>query len=326
MFLISFGTRPEFIKIKPLILKFKGIIPFKLLFTGQHKNLLPEDIEAEHLEIIDGPNRLDSIVTSILNKDQIFNKISSVIVQGDTTSAFAVALAAFHRKIKIVHLEAGLRTYDKDHPYPEEFNRRAIAAMADIHLCPTEVSKNNLYAEGIKNNVFVVGNTSLDNLNHIEPSYEDTILITLHRRENHSIMDKWFIALNQIAELYPKYNFILPIHPNPEVQKHRSILKNIKVINPLTHEECCNLIAKSKIIITDSGGIQEEASFFKKRSLVCREKTERVEGLGSFSILTSPDKIQIDFESIITNYHIDLPCPYGDGMASQKILEILKQE
>lgn len=326
MILICFGTRPEFIKIKPLISKINGIIPYKILFTGQHKDLIIDQKDYIHLNIDNGTNRLDSIVTSILNKDFIFNDISSVLVQGDTTSAFAIALAAFHRKIKIIHLEAGLRTYDKNHPYPEEFNRRSISAMADIHLCPTELSATNLKNEGFSKNVYIVGNTALDNLINLTPSYENKILVTLHRRENHEIMDEWFLSIDKIAKKYSELDFIIPIHPNPEVQKHKNLLKHVKVIEPLNHNDCCDLLSKSKIVITDSGGIQEESSFLKKKALVCREHTERSEGLGTFSFLTSPEKIYFDFEKIINNYEIDLPSPYGDGRSSEKILSIIKSE
>ena len=148
MLLISFGTRPEYIKLKPVIESIKGKIPYKLLFTGQHVDLLSEiDGDIQELEIENGNNRLDSIVQSVMNNEDIFTDISAVLVQGDTTSVFAVALAAFHRKIKIVHLEAGLRTWNKYHPYPEEFNRCAVSRMADIHLCPTANSASNLESE-----------------------------------------------------------------------------------------------------------------------------------------------------------------------------------
>jgi len=183
MLLISFGTRPEYIKIKPLLEEFGGKLPYALLFTGQHTNLLEKVVSTEdvrRLKIQDGPNRLDSIVSSIMNNDHIFNDITMVMVQGDTTSAFAVGLAAFHRKLKVIHLEAGLRTYDIQSPYPEEFNRQAISRLANIHLCPTKLSAANLKDEQIENNVYVVGNTVLDNIRDTKVGYNNLVLITMY--------------------------------------------------------------------------------------------------------------------------------------------------
>ena len=178
MILLSFGTRPEWIKVKPLLKLLDGKIPYKLLFTGQHKDLLSK-IEKENelikLNIRHGANRLDSIVSSIMNNNHIFRDVKLVLVQGDTTSAFSVALAAFHRKIKVAHLEAGLRTYDKNQPYPEEFNRQAISRIADIHFCPTEISKQNLVKENVQGLKEVVGNTVLDNLVDVETKYTNKI-------------------------------------------------------------------------------------------------------------------------------------------------------
>jgi len=324
MLLICFGTRPEYIKIKPLLNKLDGVIPYKLLFTGQHLDLIKNFDNIDKLEIVNGSNRLDSIVTSVLNNDLIFTDVTHVMIQGDTTSAFAISLAAFHRKLKIIHLEAGLRTYNKEHPYPEEFNRRSISAMADIHLCPTKLSVDNLIREGFKDEIHLVGNTVLDNLVNLTPEYHNNVLITLHRRENHNIMDKWFEKIDLIAKKYNNLNFVLPIHPNPNVQKHKNILKNVKVVDPMDYDECIQFISNCKIIITDSGGIQEESSFLKKKCIVCREQTERSESIGTFSTLVSIDTIENVFDTFIVDYKIDLPSPYGDGKASEKIVNILK--
>jgi UDP-N-acetylglucosamine 2-epimerase (non-hydrolysing) len=324
MLLVCFGTRPEYIKIKPLIEQFKGVIPYKLLFTGQHIDLLQNFDDIKKLNIIDGPNRLDSIVNSILNNEKIFENVSSVLIQGDTTSAFSIALAAFHRKIKIIHLEAGLRTYNRFHPYPEEFNRRSISAMADIHLCPTQLTFDNLHKEGITDGVYLVGNTVLDNLINISPTYDDKVLVTLHRRENHDIMEQWFDKIDSIAKKYSNLEFILPIHPNPNVQKHKHLLKYVKVVEPMKYDECIEYLAKCKLVITDSGGIQEESSFFKKKCIVCREHTERSEGVGTFSTLVNPNNIEKIFDKLIKDYIIDIQCPYGDGKSSQRILNILR--
>ena len=331
MLLISFGTRPEYIKIKPLLDAFAGKLPYALLFTGQHTSLLKNVMwtpDIRQLNIRTGENRLDSIVESIMNNSRVFEDITSVMVQGDTTSAFAVALSAFHRKIDIIHLEAGLRTWDLKNPYPEEFNRQAISRMAKIHLCPTATSAENLRKENITNHVHIVGNTVLDNLLGIQPNYGNTILITMHRRENHDIMDKWFTEINNLAIAHPQYDFLLPLHPNPNVQKHRHLLKNVQVMHPLNHDDFIKILAECKFIITDSGGIQEEASFFRKKCIVCRKTTERTEGINVFSYLcASPQELKEFFYFMDSdNTYMPAPgsqCPYGDGTASQKILDLL---
>lgn len=325
MLLVCFGTRPEYIKIKPLLKQLEGVMPHKLLFTGQHIDLLQNFDNIEKLNIVDGSNRLDSIVNSILNNEKIFENVSSVLVQGDTTSAFSIALAAFHRKIKIIHLEAGLRTYNRFHPYPEEFNRRSISAMADIHLCPTQLTLDNLLKEGITEGVYLVGNTVLDNLIYISPTYENKVLVTLHRRENHDIMEQWFEKIDSIAKKYSDLEFILPIHPNPNVQKHKHLLKYVKVVEPMKYDECIEYLAKCKLVITDSGGIQEESSFLKKKCIVCREHTERSESVGTFSTLVNPNNIEEIFDKLIKDYKIDIQCPYGDGKSSKKIIDIFKR-
>ncbi len=327
MILISFGTRPEFIKIKPLIDSFKGRIPFKLLFTGQHVDLL-SNVEGDihKLTIEDGTNRLDSIVSSVMNNDSVFEGVDAVLVQGDTTSVFAVALAAFHRKIKIIHLEAGLRTYNKNHPYPEEFNRRAVSVMADIHLSPTELCTDNLLKEKVDGKIFTVGNTVLDNLVDIQPEYTNKVVITMHRRENHHIIPEWFAAFDKLAADNPQYEFIIPLHPNPNVQKHKDLLKHVKVVEPMQYAEFIELLSQARLVITDSGGLQEESSFFKKKCIVCRETTERVEGMGTFAFMSKPDMIESDFYSMIDDYIPDDVCPYGDGHSAERITDILIEE
>jgi len=330
LILISFGTRPEWIKVRPLLQKFDGKIPYKLLFTGQHEDLLSkvgEQIELVRLDIKQGPNRLDSIVESVMNLDHIFEGITSVLVQGDTTSAFSIALAAFHRKIKVIHLEAGLRTYDKNQPYPEEFNRQSISRIADIHLCPTNTSKVFLEKESTQGKIEVVGNTVLDNLVDLKPKYSSKVVVTMHRRENHDIMDKWFVEIDKLAQQNPDLEFIIPLHPNPNVQKFRDLLKNVRVIDPMEYEEFVGLLAETKFVITDSGGLQEETSFLSKKCIVCRQKTERLEGIDSFAYLCpEPSKLQELFEKV-NHDHIPIgKCPYGDGEAASKIYRILKDE
>ena len=324
MILVSFGTRPEWIKIKPVVEAMKGKISYRLLFTGQHTDLLSDvDSQVIKLDMKRGINRLDSIVQSIMNQERVFSGVSSVLVQGDTSSAFAVALAAFHRKLNLIHLEAGLRTFSRN-PYPEEFNRRSISCMANLHLCPTKESGLNLLAEKVNGDIRVVGNTALDNLNGVPVSYDNSVLITLHRRENHDLVKQWFKSFEELAQKYPDYSFTLPIHPNPNVQKYRDLLQSVKVLEPMPHEDFVTKMAKSKLLITDSGGLQEEGAFLRKKCIVCRDETERPEGLGNFSFLANPDNIEHVFQQVLERPVPTGECPYGDGKSSSKIIKILE--
>ena len=333
MLLISFGTRPEWIKIKPVIDAIDGNIPFRILFTGQHTSLVEEYLEETFIvnEIANGDNRLDTIVCSLLNKNDLFKDISHVMVHGDTTSAFAVGLAAFHRNIPVIHLEAGLRTFDRQNPYPEEFNRTALSALASIHLCPTETSYNNIRAIIGEDNakVFITGNTVLDNLVGLLPVVQDKVLVTMHRRENHHNMKEWFETINNIAKENSDLQFILPLHPNPNVSKHKRVLTDVAVVDPMSYEECIETIRTCKAIITDSGGIQEESSFLKKKCIVCRKVSERHEGVGTFAFMcANPKELKPKFDSIIKSqeFIVNEECPYGDGHAAQKILGVLQDE
>lgn len=326
MILYCYGTRPEYIKVKKLIELSKDL-PHKVLYTEQHKDLVLGKFDYK-LTIGDGVNRLDTIVSSILTNDldRCFEGITHVLVQGDTASAFALALSAFHRNIKIIHLEAGLRTYDKQNPYPEESYRQFISRIADIHLCPTESNKNNLLDEKSDGKIYVVGNTVLDNLEKGNTEYGDTVLVTLHRRENHHNMDEWFSQIESLSVKYPHLKFILPIHPNPNVKKHEHLLKNVKVINPLSHSEFITEMKKARLLISDSGGVQEEASFFNKKVIVCRKVTERTESLDIHSFLCeNPSELNLLFDKLVYDYEINEMCPYGDGHSSEKIIEILKK-
>jgi len=332
MILLVYGTRPEFIKISPLINEMeRQRIKFKTLFTGQHKDIVDGKADWTMSMEEKSNNRLDSIIKGCMNlTDEIFEGITHVLVQGDTTSVVGLALSALHRKIKIIHLEAGLRTHDTENPYPEENNRRIVSAIADIHLCPTWENKINLIKENIPDNkIFVVGNTGLDNLkfNKASIDYKNKVLITLHRRENHDMMDAWFNAINSIARNNKHIEFIMPIHPNPNVQKHRDLLTDVNVVAPLTHDELITLLLQVVLVITDSGGIQEECSYLNKKCLVCRKVTERPESLGTTSFLVdSPDDLALAF---FNNVYNPIPprgtiCPYGDGKASEKICKIFK--
>jgi len=332
MILIIYGTRPEYIKVKPLFKELKkNNISFKILFTGQHKDIAPKE-SGYILEMSDwGGNRLDSILKNCLSiPEHYFDGITHILVQGDTTSVVGLAIAGMHRKIKIIHLEAGLRTYDIENPFPEENNRMIVSTIASMHLCPTKQSKNNLLLEGIsENKIHVVGNTVLDNLLEYKDkcTYEDKVLITMHRRENHNNIKEWFLQLNNLAIKYPMLEFILPIHPNPNVSKHKGILKNITVVDPLEHKELIELIITCKLVITDSGGIQEECSFFNKKCIVCRKVTERPESVGLTSFLCdTPNDLDSMFKTHITDFSVNLESPFGDGTSSKRIIKIFKNE
>lgn len=320
--LLCFGTRPEWLKIKPLTEKLER---YKLLFTGQHSDLL-ENIKVDYkITISNSHNRLDQLISDCITQfpDGDFD---SVMIQGDTASAFACAIAAFHRQKKILYLEAGLRSYDLEHPYPEEAYRQMIARISDVNLCPTKLSRDNLISEKVNGICHVVGNTVLDNLLPYKEKteYTNKILITLHRRENHHWMGEWFKTINDIAKENSELEFILPIHPNPNVQKHKHILTHVNVIDPLSHEELLEVLVKVKFVISDSGGLQEEGSFFNKKVIVCRKTTERPEGIesGHLYMCESPIELPPLFDIINKEFVVNNSCPYGDGKTSEKIKNI----
>jgi len=334
--LICYGTRPEFIKIKPLLLKFKeNDVKFKTLFTGQHIDLLSGQETDYKINIQEGDNtnRLDSIIQSNLNlPEEYFKDITHVLVQGDTTSALACALTAFNRKIKIIHLEAGLRTHNINSPFPEEANRQLISRIASINLCPTSNNAQNLINENCPGEIHIVGNTVLDNLKSIKDrvTYENRILITLHRRENHSIIKNYFESINLLAKKFEYIQFIIPLHPNPNVQAHKNVFtsNNIKIENPLKYEDMIEQLRTCKFFISDSGGIQEEACFLNKRVIICRESTEREEGIksGHNILCPKPEKLEFIFNQLINNYININDCPFGDGNSSEKIIRILLKD
>tara|TARA_R110002020_G_scaffold118029_2_gene269820 strand:- start:8818 stop:9825 length:1008 start_codon:yes stop_codon:yes gene_type:complete len=328
MILICYGTRPEHIKIKPLMDEMKSEnLAFKTLFTGQHTDLVKSNFDFI-LSIKEGNNRLDSVVSSCMDLDEkIFEGVTHILVQGDTVSAYSLALAAFHRGIKIIHLEAGLRTYDFQNPYPEEAYRQCISRISDINLCPTDNNKNNLEKENINGDIVVVGNTVLDNLLDKKISYNDTVLVTMHRRENHVNMGEWFIAINKLAQDNPDLSFEIPLHPNPNVSKHKELLTDIKVIKPLDYSDMVEKISKCRFLISDSGGIQEESSFLNKKVIVCRKITERPESVGKHSFMCGePKGLKGLFYSLRDNYEVNLECPYGDGRSSKRIVNYLKEK
>tara|TARA_R110002020_G_scaffold25138_2_gene81921 strand:+ start:904 stop:1878 length:975 start_codon:yes stop_codon:yes gene_type:complete len=324
MILLCFGTRPEWLKIQPLTKVLKN---YKLLFTGQHPDLL-KDIKVDYkIHMGDSDNRLDGVISDCLQQFPD-GKFDSVLVQGDTASAFACALAAFNRKLKIYYLEAGLRTYNLEHPYPEEGYRQMIARLSNVNLCPTSLSKQNLKKEKVQGELHVVGNTVLDNLLPYmqKCEYTNKVLVTLHRRENHEKMDLWFKTIDRLAEANPSLEFILPLHPNPNVKKHASLLPHVTVVEPMEYSDLLNLLVKVRLVITDSGGLQEEGSFFNKKVLVCRETTERPEGIttGHLHMCVTPQILEKKFNFIIDDAIINQACPYGDGKSSERVANIIE--
>jgi len=339
MYLICFGTRPELIKLISLIHKFKeNNIQFKTLFSGQHENLIkdfykyidePDYVFTNIMEHGQTLNQLSSKI--LLQSNQLFidNTFSHVIVQGDTTTAYSLALSAFHFQIPVIHLEAGLRTNDKYSPFPEEINRRLISQISSIHLCPTQKSIENLYNENIRENIYLTGNTIVDMYDYIQKntnpdvSIKNTIkendkyyVVTLHRRENRGEkMKKMWEQLNKLSN---KYKFIYISHPS--LPESKEILNtNIIVLEPQNYENMIHLVLNSSGIITDSGGLQEEAVCAMKKVLVCRDTTERPEtiecGIGKLIDTNIMDNITFfdkDFVDIINN-------PYGNNVCEKVI-------
>lgn len=368
--LIVFGTRPEAIKMAPIVKEFKkneNKFEVKVCVTAQHREMLDQVLEFFNitpdydLNLMKENQSLNSIVSDILvNLKPILESFRPdyVLVHGDTATSTAVALASFFEKCKVGHVEAGLRTYNKWSPFPEEMNRQITGRLADIHFAPTLQSEKNLINEAVDvDSILITGNTVIDALhasvakiknNYTNPEIEkikmiidfskDLILVTGHRREN---FGQGFInichALKDIVEQRPNTQIIYPVHLNPNVQKPvNEILagvKNIDLIAPLSYPTFVWLMDKCKIIITDSGGVQEEAPSLGKPVLVMRDTTERPEAIEAGTvILVGTNRDMIVKESLDLLNNVDrykrmssIENPYGDGKASQRIVERLKE-
>lgn len=366
--LIVIGTRPELIKLAPIIIEFKkrfGSPPILILNTAQHKDLLKPywkifNIEADYeLNFMKpgqslceltyrGIKQLEKFIDIHFNKGET---LSGILAQGDTTTVMVTSLVAFYKNIPFFHVEAGLRTFDLQNPFPEEFNRKVASITAQIHFAPTHISKNNLLKEGIKKNIIVSGNTIVDSVNLFKSSFEEykiknkeifnllkdnqnqkNILITCHRRENHGENLKQIIeAVCKLAEKYKHNKFIWPLHPNPNVLnvvKNSMIgsYKNILLTEPLEYIDLLYVLSKSKLVLTDSGGIQEEAPSFNVPVLILRKKTERPEGVKSkvaFLVGTDVDKIIKKADELLSKEKFNFKNPYGNGKASKKIVNTL---
>lgn len=334
---VCFGTRPEYLKVLPFIKTLaKANINHKVYYIEQHATIA-ENI-AESVIRVNLPqlasNRLNSIGAAILIElEKVFDKgHSHIVLQGDTTTALFCAIYGFYNKIKVVHIEAGLRTYDLSQPWPEEGNRQMISRITDFHFTPHAECEDILKAEKASGKIYTVGNTILDLVKSydLKPTITNTILITFHRRENWEKIDIFIGEIKNLLLLKPDLEFIWPLHPNPDLQKKiRASFENttnLKLISPLPHREFTELISEAMLIITDSGGLQEEASFLGKQCLVLRESTERYHIPYPYIHLV---KDISTLSSIIQSLNIELlePCQvYGDGSSSQKILSILINE
>ncbi len=358
--ILVFGTRPEAIKMCPLVneLKSRENIETVVLVTGQHRQMLDQVLEAFNvvpdydLSVMKDKQTLFDITTNILNriKDVLEKeKPDVVLVHGDTSTTFVTALACFYLQIPVGHVEAGLRTYNIYSPYPEEFNRQAVGIVAKYHFSPTELSRENLVKEG-KNpaDIYVTGNTAIDALKTtVRDDYNHEILewakdsklimITAHRRENlGEPMKNMFRAIKRIIDEHPDIKAVYPIHMNPVVRETANLIlgdcDRIKIIEPLEVLDFHNFLAKSYLILTDSGGIQEEAPSLGKPVLVMRDTTERPEGIkaGTLKLVGTDEKTIYDcFKLLLENKEeydkmAKASNPYGDGLTSKRIADILE--
>lgn len=360
--MVVFGTRPEAIKMCPLVkeLKKRERIETTVCVTGQHRQMLDQVLQAFEivpdydLSVMKDKQTLFDVTQNILIKmKEILEEVrpNVVLVHGDTSTTFATSLAAFYLQIPVGHVEAGLRTYDIYSPFPEEFNRQATGIIAKYHFAPTEISKKNLLNEGKKeNSIYVTGNTAIDALKTtVRDDYSHPVLdwvgdsrlimLTAHRRENlGQPLVNMFKAIKRIVDEHEDIKVIYPIHMNPLVRETaNNILGNherIKIIEPLEVLDFHNFLNKSHLILTDSGGIQEEAPSLGKPVLVMRDTTERPEGIaaGTLKLVgTDEEVIYINFKELLKNEESyekmsKASNPYGDGFASKKIADILEHD
>lgn len=361
--MIIFGTRPEVIKIYPVLdcLNRNRLFKTIVISTSQHREMILDLLELFSIKpdwdlniIKENQSLIDISIRSMTGLDPIFKMHCPdlVLVQGDTTTAFIAALTAFYNKIPVGHIEAGLRSFNRMHPYPEEINRRLISHISDIHFAPTVHNAQNLVNEGIdRSKIFITGNTVIDSLLYVTNKNRQKlncylpaeklnssrmILVTAHRRENWGKpIENLCYGLKDLVENYQDIEIVYPVHLNPNVKKTVfSILSNIKrvhLLDPLPYEPFIEAMNKSYFIITDSGGIQEEGPSLKKPILVFREVTERPEGVmgGGVKIIGIKRENVIEeashllndpiaYKNMITDYN-----PYGDGNASERIVKAI---
>jgi UDP-N-acetylglucosamine 2-epimerase (non-hydrolysing) len=367
--LLIFGTRPEAIKMAPLVKEFQkdtSNFETRVCVTAQHREMLDQvleffDIKPDFdLDLMKPGQNLHSLTATIIESlKPILEEFTPdyVFVHGDTTTTMASSIASFYSGAKVCHVEAGLRTFNKLSPFPEEINRQIAGRVCDYHFAPTLNSKENLLRENIEDDsILATGNTVIDALldsvkrveNLSNPTIDfikselkddqEVILVTGHRRENHGDgFEHICLALKKIAEIKPEVKIIYPVHLNPKVQepvkRHLSDLKNILLIDPLSYPEFIWLMNRSKLIITDSGGVQEEAPSLGKPVLVMRNTTERPEAVNAGTVLlvgTDQELIVSETIDLLENPErfksmSELHNPYGDGNACQKIVKFIKQ-
>ena len=358
--MLVFGTRPEAIKMCPLVneLKARENIKTVVCVTGQHRQMLDMVLDTfkvvpdYDLSIMKSGQTLFDITTNILNRiGEVLDEVSPdvVLVHGDTSTTFVTALACFYKQIAVGHVEAGLRTYNIYSPYPEEFNRQAVSIIAKYNFAPTELSKTNLIKESKdESNIYVTGNTAIDALkttvkdNYTHPELDwakdsRLIMITAHRRENlGEPMHNMFRAIRRVMDEHPDVKAIYPIHMNPVVRlaadEELSRCDRIHIIEPLEVLDFHNFLARSFMILTDSGGIQEEAPSLGKPVLVMRDTTERPEGIkaGTLKLVgTDEQVIYENFKLLLEDQNAydamaKASNPYGDGFACKRIADILE--
>ena len=360
--MVVFGTRPEAIKMAPLVLelqKQRETVETITVVTAQHRQMLDQVLETFNivpdydLDIMGKSQTLLDITSKILNQlDPVIKKEKPdmVLVHGDTTTTFAASLVAFYNQVRIGHVEAGLRTFDKYSPYPEEMNRQMTDDLADLYFAPTGESKDNLLKENHpESSIVVTGNTAIDalkltvqeNYHHevldqLDPA-KKIILVTMHRRENQGQpMRAVFGALREMVDQEPDIEVVYPVHLSPAVQEAANDLlgdhDRIHLIAPLDVLDFHNLASRSYFIMSDSGGVQEEAPSLGKPVLVLRDTTERPEGVkaGTLKLVgTDPAVVKSTMTELLTNEHLYLEManarnPYGDGRASERIVQAIK--
>ena len=359
--MLAFGTRPEAIKMCPLVkeLKTRKNLNTVVCVTGQHRQMLDQVLEAFHvvpdydLSIMKDKQTLFDVTTNILNGiGKVLDEVKPdvVLVHGDTSTTFVTALACFYKQIPVGHVEAGLRTYNIWSPYPEEFNRQAVGIVSQYNFAPTELSKQNLLKEGKDpDSIFVTGNTAIDALkttvkaDYTRPELDwakdsRLIMITAHRRENlGEPMHHMFRAIRRVMEEHKDVKAIYPIHMNPVVRKaaeeELGDCDRIRIIEPLEVLDFHNFLSRSYLILTDSGGIQEEAPSLGKPVLVMRDTTERPEGIaaGTLKLVGTEEKVIYEnFKLLLENEEAynamsKASNPYGDGLACKRIADILEK-
>ena len=358
-----FGTRPEAIKMAPLVLELQKRADIQSIccVTAQHREMLDAVLEIFRLtpdydlNIMEPRQTLSTITTKcLLGMEGVLEeaKPDLVLVHGDTSTTFAGALAAFYHQIPVGHVEAGLRTWDKYSPFPEEMNRKLVGDIADLHFCPTPANRENLAREGITDGVFVTGNTVIDALKTtVRPDYQFAtqalnsldyagkriILVTCHRRENYGQpMANIMTALRRLADAFPDVELVYPVHLSPVVReaagKYLSGHPRIHLIDPLSADEMHNLMARAYLVMTDSGGLQEEAPALGRPVLVLRRETERPEAVQAGTVKlagTEEEEIFSLASELLSDeraYHAMAHAvnPYGDGQACRRIADAIE--